>query len=334
MIVTITTKENWNSINRGVQETGDDITDNCIKGSKKFTECIAGYIRLHPQIIIIDVLAIDDMEKVEAKKAIQSIRIMSENSRIMLVLPGDAVPGDIFISELVGMGIWDIIHNTDIKELPDKIKDCINNPTPYRIAVRWQQSSEGGKATSAREIVRTITKTETIIKQIKNKVVLVANLTSRAGSSTISLGMARYISKCGIDAGLMELPISKPHLFNLANIERIILENYQGNETDIDVITNLYNSFPHEIENNEEYLPKNIEYNKDGHLTFYMADSRKPIIKADEWTYEKTLRLIQMACKNTVLIIDGGSNIQHITFSQYVSQLDAILVMIEPLVSE
>lgn len=171
---------------------------------------------------------------------------------------------------------------------------------------------------------------------IKNQLILVTNLSQRAGSTFFSLNTARYLSEFNILPCIIEIPIEKPYIFDTIGLENRL------DKTDNKESLNFY-SYPHMIFN-EEKLKRNKETIEDG-IVFIIPDARLPIIKdtilniqgneiLKTWDYNKTLKLVYTSKKSNISLVDVGSNIENPSINPLINEADKIIVIIDPLPTE
>ena len=175
-------------------------------------------------------------------------------------------------------------------------------------------------------------KPEPVIQHVGSKLILVCSATRRAGSSLIALNLARYLSKGSLSVGLIELPIDRPMLYQLAFMERKILENYSGKETDKDIIVSAFVCMAHEIMNGRQIVSRNLDANRDGNLTYFVIAPGKQEAPG-QWTAAHTEALLK-AAHSSISIVDVGGYLDVPAVQPLLAQADAIISLIEPVVPE
>jgi len=173
------------------------------------------------------------------------------------------------------------------------------------------------------EKIRYIEKQKVVEKKIytsiEKKIIIVSNLTRCAGSTTITLNLAKYLSNLNIIPAVVEPPIGSPTIFHwMAIEEKLNKENGSGKED--------FYSYPHEIWNSKTIRAKS-EYIFDG-IVWIVADDRKEIIGS--WDYNQMIKLIYATNLCPITLIDIGSNLGHDSVKPVLSSVDIILIVIDP----
>lgn len=166
---------------------------------------------------------------------------------------------------------------------------------------------------------------KSVYTSIGNKLIVVANLSRRAGSTFTTLNLAKAISNLNILVSIIEPPIGLPYIF-----DTIGLENRLNNLSSDDNSSLNFYSYPHEIKNNTK-LKREKETIDDG-IVWMVPDSRKPIIK--EWTYYNMMKLIYASRRASISLLDCGEYLDHESIRPILSEADLILVVVDPLPTE
>ncbi len=155
---------------------------------------------------------------------------------------------------------------------------------------------------------------------IPNNLIVVCNLTPRAGSTFVSINLAAALTDLKVLTSVIEPPIYKPYLFDMLDMEDRI--NKKGAKT--------FYSFPHEIAEGEQLKPDQEVIEED--IIWAIPDARKEIVK--KWTLEDMVRLIYSSKKASVQILDVGSNLYHSSVFGLLHDADQIICLIDPLPSD
>jgi hypothetical protein len=336
MVIAYTTKRNISAITEAVSLSNEALTDYVFSSNQTISETLISYAKLHPDIMLLDVSDVEEEEYKEISRNVRSFHIMSEATRIIVISTTILMPGNQMLSSFVDTGVRDIVVEDDLLALPGKIASLIMNPAPYRAATRWQGASEdeATEGSQVKEIIKVVTKTETVVKHLHSKLILVANLTNRAGSSFVALNLARYLAQGSFNTSLLELPSATPMLFRMARLDILIPENYDGQEVSREDILATYASVQHEIvDGGVSFMRRNMESNDVGNLSYYVIDpSRENISSA--WTVDHSAQLLKVAAKSTFTVVDVGKILTSRSVEPLITDADAIICLIEPLVSE
>lgn len=212
-----------------------------------------------------------------------------------------------------------IYFDDDYFEVISSIKMTV--PKPVGSEDRDNTIDTTGVSSSQKKI-RLVEKEKIVEKKIytsiEKKIILTSNLTKCAGSTTVTINLARYISNKNIIPAVIEPPIESPILFHWMSIEEklgsIDEEGY-----------NFY-SYPHEIYEDKKIIPKSeFLY---GDIAWIVSDDRKD--KIDNWDYNQMIKLMYASNLSPITLVDIGSNIFHNSVKPMLSSVDVILVLIDP----
>lgn len=154
---------------------------------------------------------------------------------------------------------------------------------------------------------------------IEKKTVLITNLTKCAGSTTLTLNLAKYLSNLKILSAIIEPPIDHPTLFHWMGIEDRLSNGKDSSRG------NFY-SYPHEISKNKILKPDS-EYIFDN-IAWIVPDDRRE--KIEDWNYNQMIKLVYASSLCPITFIDIGSSTDHGSVKQLLSNIDIILVVADP----
>jgi len=216
----------------------------------------------------------------------------------------------------------DIIYfNDDYSEVITTI--CKKIPEPAEDNNSDGKDNLGDLNTACR--VRYIEKPTTKIVEkkiytgIEKKLIIVSGLTRCAGSTTITLSLAKYLSNLGILSSVIEPPIGSPTIFNWVGIEDRL--DRSGKDSN----GNFY-SYPHEISCGNRIRSK-AEYVFDN-ISWIVADDRKEQIK--KWEHNQMLQLVYASSIAPITLIDIGDNLRNESVKPLLSIVDLVLIVIDP----
>jgi len=158
-----------------------------------------------------------------------------------------------------------------------------------------------------------------IYTSLEKKLIIVCGLSRCAGSTTVTLSLAKYLSNLGIQPSVIEPPLSSPAIFNWIGIENML------DRSEKDSSSSFY-SYPHEISNGNRIKGK-AEYVSSG-ILWIVIDDRKEEIKG--WDYDKMLKLTYVSGTTPITLIDVGGSIFHESVRPLLSIVDQVLVVIDP----
>ncbi|OEF99452.1 hypothetical protein BHF71_09070 [Vulcanibacillus modesticaldus] len=159
---------------------------------------------------------------------------------------------------------------------------------------------------------------------IPQKLIMVVNLSSRAGSTFITLNLAKNLSEHKILTSVIEVPFS-PYIYDNIGVEQRLIK------VPLSDPLNFY-SYPHEI-----FAGNKIERNNqliDEGILWLITDPKKPLINEENWTYNHMVKLLYSSRKANVTIIDVGKYVEHSSIQPLIDEVDLILLVIDPMPSE
>ena len=219
------------------------------------------------------------------------------------------------------MSVIVIYFDDDYEDVIKSIKTTVTKPAGK--SVENKSYSEKNSGLKPEEKIRYIERQKVIEKKvytgIEKKTVIISNLTKCAGSTTLTLNLAKYLSNLNILSAVIEPPIEYPTLFHWMGIEER-LKKGSG-----DGINDFY-SYPHKIWKNKSLKPGS-EYIFDN-IAWIVPDDRRE--KIESWDYNQMIKLIYASSLCPITFIDIGSNIGHASVKPILSNVDEILVVIDP----
>jgi hypothetical protein len=217
----------------------------------------------------------------------------------------------------------DIIYFCDdYREVISAIKRKIPEPQEDNLDKNYGFSKDQEKDDiKVRYIEKPITKIveKKIYTGIEKKIIIISGLTRCAGSTTITLSLAKYLSNLNILSSVIEPPVGSPAIFNWIGIEEREMANAEDNGS------NFY-SYPHEISYGNRIKNK-AEYVFDG-IIWIISDDRKERI--EKWEYNQMLQLVYVSSIAPITLIDVGNNIFHEAVNPMLSTVDLVFVVIDP----
>ena len=156
-----------------------------------------------------------------------------------------------------------------------------------------------------------------VYTSLGKKLIIISGLSRCAGSTTVTLNLAKYLSNLGIIPSVIEPPVGSPVIFNWMGIE----ERLDGKDSG-----SYFYSYPHEISSGKR-IRRKAEYVFYG-ISWIVPDDRRKEIK--EWDYDKMLKLVYASGTTPVTLIDVGENIFNDSVKPLLAIADHILIIIDP----
>ncbi|MDO9557257.1 MAG: hypothetical protein Q7J82_06720 [Coriobacteriia bacterium] len=140
-----------------------------------------------------------DAETYEIEDAVRRLRTSREAARIIVLLPEGTEP-DAFTTELVGMGIYDLV-SVPPAEIGSRLSAVIAGPATYAAASRWQvrKAAPASRRRDARPFRPSVAAaTETIVERIVGcAAIAVAGVGPRVGTTHLVVSVARFLAHEG-----------------------------------------------------------------------------------------------------------------------------------------
>ena len=152
--------------------------------------------------------------------ALHTYRVQRPDTRIIALAPGRQ-PGDVTVSRIIAMGIYDIVAPEDTEAVTTELESVIRNPAAtYTQAARWLQLEQppdhsNNKGNSNKDFsgnpAGPEVKTEVLVQQrpLGLTTIAVAGAGPGAGVSHLCLSLASYLAGSGNRAVLAEWPIGE-----------------------------------------------------------------------------------------------------------------------------
>lgn len=173
-----------------------------------------------------------------------------------------------------------------------------------------------------KEVIKKVPVYKEVYADISKMLISVVNLSERAGSTFITLNIAKALSEINVLTSVIEPPIKnkKPYIFDAIGLEQRL------NKTDDEESLEFY-SYPHEILEGKKII-RDKETIEEG-IAWIVADARKPVI--NEWNYFKMMKLLYSSKKAGISILDIGSGIEEEYMLEILEESDLILVVVDPM---
>lgn len=177
---------------------------------------------------------------------------------------------------------------------------------------------------------------------IDQQIVVIANLSRRAGASFLTANFARMLARLKVFTCVIEPPLSYPYMFNAIGIDVKIDAFKKANKKNA-AAPDFY-SYPHAIFYNELLL-KNREAIIDD-IIWAVPDPRLPLIHemvADKaaannnnmasltWDYYKMMKLVSCTKGAPIKLVDVGSHISEESITHFLPEADLILIVVDPM---
>jgi len=160
-----------------------------------------------------------------------------------------------------------------------------------------------------------------IYKALENKLIVIGGLSKGAGSTFLSVNLAKALTDLKIRTSVLEPPLDEPYLFYYLGIDKAI---------SIKCLENNFYSYPHAIDNGQKII-KNMGTIIDDIIWIMPSPFEN---KIESWDHIKMLMLLDAARKSPISIIDVGTNYEHESIESILSGADMFLMVINPLPAE
>ena len=160
-----------------------------------------------------------------------------------------------------------------------------------------------------------------IYKALENKLIVIGGLSKGAGSTFLSVNLAKALTDLKIRTSVLEPPLDEPYLFYYLGIDKML---------SIKCIENNFYSYPHAIDNGQKII-KNMGTIIDDIIWIMPSPFEN---KIESWDHIKMLMLLDAARKSPISIIDVGTNYEHESIESILSGADMLLMAVNPLPAE
>ena len=160
-----------------------------------------------------------------------------------------------------------------------------------------------------------------IYKALENKLIVIGGLSKGAGSTFLSVNLAKALTDLKIRTSVIEPPLDDPYLFYYLGIDKAL---------SIKCIENNFYSYPHAIDDGQK-ITKNMGTIIDDIIWIMPSPFEN---KIESWDHIKMLMLLDTARKSPISIIDVGINYDHESIESILSGADMLLMVVNPLPAE
>lgn len=185
---------------RGVlEESGHSVVQACEPGSAADLSRLLGDAEATGCELVVLEVTCGGEDDAGIAEAVRRFRITRPEARMIVLLGEDAKP-DGLTTELVSMGVYDLLAVTDAL-LPAALGSLLTDPATYAHAARWQVRAaltetrkRGGRSMARPAVERTV---ETIERVVGCVVIAVAGVGPRVGTTHLALSLARTLTDDG-----------------------------------------------------------------------------------------------------------------------------------------
>ncbi|MHB1438857.1 MAG: hypothetical protein ACYCVX_15115 [Thiobacillus sp.] len=193
-----------------------------------------------------------------------------------------------------------------------------NHPQPTENSLDKQYYIKNITVPSTKE---TLPLKNIIYKALENKLIVIGGLSKGAGSTFLSVNLAKALTDLKIRTSVLEPPLDDPYLFYYLGIDKAI---------SIKCMENNFYSYPHAIDNGQKII-KNMGTIIDDIIWIMPSPFEN---KIESWDHIKMLMLLDAARKSPISIIDVGTNYEHESIESILSGADMLLMAVNPLPAE
>ena len=158
-------------------------------------------------------------------------------------------------------------------------------------------------------------------KALENKLIVIGGLSKGAGSTFLSVNLAKALTDLKIRTSVIEPPLDEPYLFHYLGIDK---------KLSIKCSQNSFYSYPHAIDNGRKII-KNMGTIIDDIIWIMPSPFEN---KIESWDHIKMLVLLDTARRSPINIIDVGTNYEHESIEPVLSGADMFLIAVNPLPAE
>lgn len=254
-----------------------------------------------------DIAIVDDKIFFDETQTQEAVNLLSKKSVQVILFEGDF--------EVIFQKLDELLNDSKAEaEKEEPVTEEIDD-TPIRYIEKE----------TIKEVIKEVKVIEKEYKhmysEIENKSIGIMNLSRCAGSTFLTMNLAKAFSKYEILTSIIELPLEPPKIYTNIGIEQKLSED------DDSGYLNFY-SFPHEIDINSKMLKDKETYIDD--IIFIVPDPHKPQINSETWNYSKMMKLLNVSRKAKINLIDINNSFHHQITRDLLEELDTLIVVIDP----
>lgn len=240
MVAIISGPEYWIDIDEALRKVNREIAYKKIDRDIDILGEVERLNALDIDCLIVDISCLEDYRRLP--QAIRKIMLSKETLRVFIIAP-QKFSGNVVISNLISMGIYDIIgqKENEEKNITPLLVELFENPSTYAKAVKWdegfarqkekeQEFIEKGYGKSANTQTKTIEKD----KILGTVVIAVVGTMSRIGTTHTAISIAKFLMDNRHGVAVVEMHnsftfdciknaydnvVEKKNMFSLAGID-------------------------------------------------------------------------------------------------------------------
>lgn len=240
---------------------------------------------------IVDISCCQDMDD-EIIQALESLRIMSDETKIIILAPNRS-EGDDLLTKCFQMSIYNIICSDDFLEIKEQLEYCIQTGMQYKDAIRFKDIKSQDKIIVKKEV-----------KQVVSKVMIgIAGSSERIGVTHNTVVLANYLRTRGYMIAVAE--------YNDTNAYQSIRESFDAKYLDNSYFTIAGVDYYPEVNTDRigSILGKSYNFilidfgsfESCDRVTFNKSDIRIIIAGSKPWEVNRVNTIFELTAKDTLM---------------------------------
>lgn len=307
MVVVISGPDFWNDIYKACETRKEEIVYSKIDRDIDILSEVEKIAVFPIQYFILDISCVEDPRRVP--QAVRKLKSVKEDIRVFIIAPG-SFSGNEVMSNLISMGIYDIIVQKDYENLAilPALLEHFENPATYAKAVKWdaevekrriveteENTGKSGKRGSGGKV-----KPQEVDKIVGTMVIAVAGTMSRIGTTHTAISIAKFLMDNKFGVAVIELHDSgnfdavknsyenaevKNGMFSLAGMD------FYPYDPNLNVSDVLHDDYAYVV------LDMGV-YSRCNKLEFRRAQDKVVVSGVKDWELEKLEELVESDDKN------------------------------------
>ncbi len=211
--------------------------------------------------------------------------------------------------------LYDSDTNSELKEEPvEDISENMQNddPSPDTVELRPSHSNKHSGEVDKIEVIKTVYSNAPQIN------ICIGSLSRKAGSTFITLNLARALSELNILVSVIELPLNKPYIFDYIGLQ----QRFQFDKSEVNDF-----QFIEDILKNTESKRKK-ELVQDNIIWFIL----NPFVETiDNLNFDSISKILYASKRASVNLIDIGNHLEHPAVKEHLDSFNKILIIVDPL---
>lgn len=312
----------FSEIQTAVNRMGDELGFQRIDNALSITDEIQRVLQIKPARLILDLAAFKHCSEKELLKEIKRLRMVSDRTLVYVVAPGYK-RGDALLHGLFTLGIYNILTPT-LDDEPGQLTESLCNifevPMTFNQAVKFfienMPEQEPGPATKSIQVKVADVASSPKSVLVHSKTVAIVNATPYAGSSFLTMCLAKFLTENDLPVAVLEPPHSSPYLYSYMRLD--VAFDRDG-----------FVSIPHLIASGNDTTRYDEQYSEG--ISWVVGNKGLTLEALEKWGHKECMAMNRFSKSSAIKIWDVGSHYNLSGLKDFMSEVDLVIAVIDPM---